>query len=109
MHESSAAIILGFLFAILVKIFAQNDQILDYFRFDETLFFTILLPFIVFSAGFNMKWKKFFEHFNYVALFGVFGTICCFILFSTFNIIAFELFDFEQINLATGETSMFKL
>jgi len=55
MHESSAAIILGFLFAILVKIFAQNDQILDYFRFDETLFFTILLPFIVFSAGFNMK------------------------------------------------------
>jgi len=56
-----------------------------------------------------MKQKKFFEHFNYVALFGVIGTLCCFVVFSALNYLIFEIFDFTQINPVTGESMPFKL
>lgn len=43
--------------------------------FDEDVFFQVLLPPIIFSAGFSVKKKLFFRNFFTLIVFGVIGTI----------------------------------
>jgi len=58
-HETGVALIIGFSISLLS--FLANDQnFLNFFTFNETIFFYILLPPIVFASGFNMRRKKFF-------------------------------------------------
>ena len=33
---------------------------------------------MIFAGGYNLKKKKFFQNFLYIALYGVFGTFVCF-------------------------------
>lgn len=76
--------------SFLAKYFGYN-QINDILEFSESMFFYVCLPPLVFSAGYNMKRKKFFQHFNYVALFGIAGTFACFVFFSLFTAIVFYI------------------
>ncbi len=78
-------------------------------KFDDNLFFYAILPPIIFSAGYNLKRKKFFQHFNYITLFGVVGTFVAFLAFSGLNFLLFEIFAFEKYNPETGVYSPFKL
>lgn len=43
-------------------------------------FFSIILPPIIFAAGYNMKKKKFFSNFFYIALYAVAGTLINFFI-----------------------------
>lgn len=71
-------------------------------RFNDAIFFYLCLPPIIFAAGYNMKRKKFFEHFGYIMLFGLVGTIVCFLTFAFLSWV-FVQFDFMQkYNGATG-------
>jgi len=67
-------------------------------KFDDNLFFYAILPPIIFSAGYNLKRKKFFQHFNYITLFGVVGTFVAFLSFSVLNYLLFELISFDKYN-----------
>lgn len=51
---------------------------LSEYAFSEEIFFYALLPPMIFAGGYNLKKKKFFQNFLYIALYGVFGTFVCF-------------------------------
>lgn len=51
-------------------------------KFDDEIFFTFILPPLIFCAGYTMNRRSFFKYFIYVFTYGVIGTIC------TFSIVA---------------------
>lgn len=85
-HESSVACIAGLILGGLIKLFTGEAV-----KFDNTLFFYLVLPPIIFSAGFGLKRKKFFRYIGMIALFGIAGTILNFLL------IAFAAYYFSTI------------
>jgi sodium/hydrogen exchanger-like protein 6/7/sodium/hydrogen exchanger 8 len=107
-HETGVAIILGMTISLIARFFGfiEMSNILE---FSESLFFYVCLPPIVFSAGYNMKRKKFFQHFNYIALFGICGTFTCFTFFSFFTGLLFYIQPMSKYIPETGVTEDFKL
>jgi NhaP-type Na+/H+ or K+/H+ antiporter len=70
--------------------------------FDENLFFYFCLPPIVFASGYNMKRKKFFENFTNILLFGLFGTVLQFTIFSVLTFLFCEFGEMWKFNGITG-------
>jgi solute carrier family 9 (sodium/hydrogen exchanger), member 8 len=48
--------------------------------FSGNLFFYLVLPPIIFSAGYSLKRKRFFQYIHQITFFGIFGTIINFVL-----------------------------
>ena len=44
------------------------------------MFFTFILPPIIFAAGYNLRRRSFFKYFLYIFLFGVLGTVITFLV-----------------------------
>jgi sodium/hydrogen exchanger-like protein 6/7 len=80
-HETGVAIILGFLIS-LIALNVDDGSLVHLLEFNGSIFFYVCLPPIIFASGFNMRRKRFFENFGYIALFGVFGTVITFLVFS---------------------------
>lgn len=74
-HESSVVCLLGVLMGGIIK--AQTGVSV---QFDGNLFFYLVLPPVIFSAGYSLKRKNFFKYMDLIAFFGIFGTICNFVL-----------------------------
>ena len=74
-HQTEIAVLLGLLAGLVVKV-ATNQAV----QFDEGPFFYFILPPIVFSAGYNMKRKRFFKNIGYIASFGLIGTVLAFVV-----------------------------
>jgi solute carrier family 9 (sodium/hydrogen exchanger), member 8 len=74
-HESSIATILGILIGAILK-FWTNETI----KFDNEVFFYLVLPPIIFSAGYTLKRRNFFRYFHLISFFGIIGTILQLIL-----------------------------
>jgi len=74
-HQTGIAVLLGLLAGLVVKV-ATNQAV----QFDEGPFFYFILPPIVFSAGYNMKRKRFFKNIGYIASFGLIGTVLAFVV-----------------------------
>lgn len=107
-HETGIAIILGMVISLFARWFGYTE-INSILEFSESLFFYVCLPPIVFAAGYNMKRKKFFQHFNYIALFGILGTFCCFTIFSFFTGLLFYFQPMQKYNPETGTNETFEL
>lgn len=84
-HETSIALILGILISLIAMYADKNNHISEFFEFSGDIFFYVFLPPIVFSSGYNMRRKRFFENIGYVMLFGVIGTLICFTFFTIFT------------------------
>lgn len=80
LHETTIALLLGILLGIIA--FYWKNTI---FKLDETMFFYILLPPIIFAEGFNIQKEKFFRIFGYALLYGALGTSLNFIIISICN------------------------
>ena len=106
-HETGVAILVGISISLIARYYGYSEmnKILE---FNDNIFFYVLLPPLVFSSGYNMKRKKFFVHFNYVALFGILGTFAWFILFALFTIMVFFMRPMSKYNPSTGEYGYFQ-
>ena len=79
LHESGICMIVGTIIALLSKYIGNtNDSLNNFVTFDDEMFFNIVLPPIIFSAGYNLKKRAFFKYFFYIVTFGIFGTIISF-------------------------------
>ena len=81
LHESGICMIVGTLIALISK-YIGNDPLNNFVSFNEEMFFNIVLPPIIFSAGYNLKKRAFFKYFFYIIAFGIFGTIISFLTVS---------------------------
>ncbi len=81
-HETGLVILLGFLIS-LIAFLSGGDHFSHLFMFNDTVFFYVCLPPIIFAAGYNMRRRRFFANLGYILLFGLLGTLVTFIIFTT--------------------------
>ena len=69
LHETALTTLFGILGGGLIMFFTGKAV-----QFNNDLFFYLVLPPIIFSAGYNLKRKRFFKYSGYILLFGLVGT-----------------------------------
>eukprot|EP00340_Litonotus_pictus_P001766 CAMPEP_0170518370 /NCGR_PEP_ID=MMETSP0209-20121228/4069_1 /TAXON_ID=665100 ORGANISM="Litonotus pictus, Strain P1" /NCGR_SAMPLE_ID=MMETSP0209 /ASSEMBLY_ACC=CAM_ASM_000301 /LENGTH=615 /DNA_ID=CAMNT_0010803899 /DNA_START=153 /DNA_END=2000 /DNA_ORIENTATION=+ len=62
--------------------------------FDSEVFFTLILPPIIFGAGYNLRRKFFFKYLFYILLFGVVGTVINFCLVAPLTLLVNDNYGF---------------
>jgi sodium/hydrogen exchanger-like protein 6/7/sodium/hydrogen exchanger 8 len=100
-HQASYILILGIGISAIVKFGLEEHGMMERFKFEEKLFFYVCLPPIVFASGFNMHRGTFFQNIKIVMIFGVFGTITSFTLFS---IMTCKLNEWMEMGVYDGST-----
>ena len=98
MHESGLCMIIGVIVSLIAIFFDPHTNFTRSINFSGDVFFTFVLPPIIFSAGYNLRKASFFKYFIYILSFGVFGTIMSFLwvapitlLFNHFNLFYFPM------------------
>ncbi|CAN0280241.1 unnamed protein product, partial [Ectocarpus sp. 8 AP-2014] len=97
--ESAAAILVGVVVGGMAKIFYPTKDELDFLSFNSELFYFLLLPPIIFEAGYTLRKKDFFHNILSIVMFAVLGT-----LVSTF-IIGYLTYLAGKLGLARINTS----
>ena len=102
MHESGLCMIIGVIVSLIAIFFDPHANFTKSINFSGDVFFTFVLPPIIFSAGYNLKKASFFKYFVYILNFGVFGTIMSFLWVAPitllFNHLNFFYFPMQIIN-----------
>lgn len=80
--ESIVAIIIGFLFGVSIKSYFENQDLINILSFEPHAFFLLLLPPIMYDAGFTLNKANFFANIVPIASYAIFGTIIASIIFS---------------------------
>lgn len=73
--ESSVAILVGMFVGLMAKMVYPSSEELEFLKFKPEIFFFLLLPIIIFEAGYSLKSYDFFKNFLTILLFAVIGTI----------------------------------
>ena len=90
-HTTGVIVITGMIISFtLYKIKNSNNEdaekdgslVLEDFSFNESIFFDIVLPLIVFPSGFNMRRKKFFKNIGTIMKLGFVATLLCCTVYS---------------------------
>ena len=79
MHESGLCMIIGVIISLIAVFFDPHTNFTKSINFSGDVFFTFVLPPIIFSAGYNLRRASFFKYFVYILSFGVLGTIMSFL------------------------------
>jgi len=66
------------------------------YTFSSATFFDVILPLIIYNAGFNMRRKQFFVELGNQLLFGLFVTLVCFVLYSLFSGLSLAFIDIKM-------------
>ena len=86
-HETGAVILIGTLISFT---FWACDLSPAEFQFSAKFLFEIGLPLILFSAGYNMRRRRFFENFSNITIFGILSTLTTFIFIALFTWLLFR-------------------
>lgn len=68
-HESCISCLLGVVLGGIIKAWGDKSV-----RFSSVIFFDLVLPPIIFAAGYTLKRRRFFRYLHLVGLFGLLGT-----------------------------------
>jgi len=69
---SGSAMLFGLFIGGILSNFSEDE--IDFLNFNSEIFYYVLLPPIIFEAGFTLKRKQFFKNINTIMLFAVVGT-----------------------------------
>lgn len=97
-HESGVVMILGIVAAYIMNQIDPHASFAKSLGFDSEVFFTLILPPIIFAAGYNLRKKFFFKYLFYILLFGVIGTVCNFCLVAPLTMIVNSSYGFSLSN-----------
>jgi len=80
LSESTVSIVLGLIIGVILRLVSSSshgspNSPSTHFSFDPEFFFFVLLPPIVFEAGFSLKRKQFFLNMTPILVFAVLGTM----------------------------------
>ena len=85
-HTTGIIVMMGILISFIIKRIGTTDGELEPWvkdlRFQEGVFFDLILPLIIFPSGFNMRRKKFFSNIGTIMKFGFVGTLICFTFYT---------------------------
>mmetsp|Transcript_1659 Transcript_1659/g.1112 ORF Transcript_1659/g.1112 Transcript_1659/m.1112 type:complete len:117 (-) Transcript_1659:1297-1647(-) len=87
----------------------QDGALRDQFKFDDNVLFYFCIPPIVFASGYNMRRKRFFRNITNIMIFGVFGTLATYIIFSGLTLWIHSYGFMTMTNGLTGETQQLVL
>ncbi|KAG7393422.1 hypothetical protein PHYPSEUDO_009626 [Phytophthora pseudosyringae] len=73
--ESGAAMLVGMIVGVCARLFYPSRKEMEFLRFNKILFYFLLLPPIIFEAGYSLHRKRFFDNFNTILLYAVLGTV----------------------------------
>ena len=106
MHESGVVMLLGIAITLSFKFFIPSLDFTTSLAFNDKIFFTFVLPLIIFGAGYNLKKRQFFKYFTYIFLLGVVGTLIAFTwvapltyFFNQFNFfyLSYSKYDYQTL------------
>ena len=77
MHETSIAIVVGFLVGLVPFLVqkARGLPISNLINVNQNIVFFVLLPLMLFSDSFNLKKRRFFQNIFYINIYGILGTL----------------------------------
>ena len=92
-HETGVIIFIGIILSIFLEFYDKDTA--AFIGFNNTVFFDVLLPLIIFATGYNMRRKNFFDNIVNINKFGILGTILTFGFYSGLFILLFnkDIFD----------------
>ena len=82
LRPSGVIMILGIILTLLTKMVNPDSTFFKGFQFNNSFFFTFILPLIIFSSAYNSKIEAILKYFRYILLFSISGTILSFIFMS---------------------------
>ena len=80
---SGLIMILGIIITLLTKVINPESNFFKGFQFNHSLFFTFILPIIIFSSSYNSKIESTIKYLRFILLFSISGTFFSFILTSS--------------------------
>lgn len=87
LHETSIITLLSLILSYILKYYLYKVIL-----FNNLIFFYLVLPPIIFSAGYNLKRRNFFKYIHLISLFGILGTLLQFILITIISYYIFNYF-----------------
>lgn len=103
-HTTGIIVTIGVLISLTIyKMQSKTDQqvLMSDLQFNESLFFDLILPMIIFPSGYNMRRKKFFRNISTIMKFGFVGTIIC---FATYSAMTYGLLEAGLLTKTDPET-----
>lgn len=98
LHESGFCMIIGMLISLLASVINPNEDFTKNLTFDGEMFFNLILPPIIFAAGYNLRKRSFFKFFKYSFIYGVVGSFISFGIISPLIYICNENEIFRSFN-----------
>mmetsp|Transcript_29353 Transcript_29353/g.85557 ORF Transcript_29353/g.85557 Transcript_29353/m.85557 type:complete len:617 (-) Transcript_29353:67-1917(-) len=97
--ESAAVILVGLMVGFFAKLLSSSRQEMDFLSFQPEVFYFLLLPPIIFDAGYTLRRKQFFQNIVAISLYAVIGT-----LISTF-VIGYVTYFLGRIGMISIDTT----